>query len=93
MMEGFGLPAVEAAACGCPVIATTESPLPELLGDAGLYIDPRKPAELLDALNRVLTSPERQAFMRRAGLEAASRLTWTAAAKDLLQLMQQAVAA
>jgi glycosyltransferase involved in cell wall biosynthesis len=93
MAEGFGLPAIEAAACGCPVIATKESPLPELLGDAGIYIDPRDPAELLDALNRVLTSEERQGQMRRAGLAAASRLTWAAAARDLVQLMQRTAAA
>jgi glycosyltransferase involved in cell wall biosynthesis len=87
MSEGYGLPGVEAAACGCPVIATTESPLPGLLGEGGLYIDPRNPSELIDALNRVLTSPDRQDYMRRAGLRAAGRLTWTTAARDLLQLM------
>jgi glycosyltransferase involved in cell wall biosynthesis len=87
MTEGYGLPAIEAAACGCPVIATTESPLPDLLGEGGLYIDPQNPAALLDALNRVLTSPDRQEYMRRAGLAAAGRLTWTAAARDLVRLM------
>lgn len=87
MTEGYGLPAIEAAACGCPVIATTQSPLPDLLGEGGLYIDPQNPAALLDALNRVLTSPDRQEYMRRAGLAAAGRLTWTAAARDLVRLM------
>jgi glycosyltransferase involved in cell wall biosynthesis len=87
MTEGYGLPAIEAAACGCPVIATTESPLPDLLGEGGLYIDPRSPAALLDALNRVLTSPDRQEYMKRAGLAAAARLTWSAAARDLVRLM------
>lgn len=87
MTEGYGLPAIEAAACGCPVIATSESPLPDLLGEGGLYIDPQNPAALLDALNRVLTSPDRQEYMRRAGLAAAGRLTWTAAARDLVRLM------
>lgn len=87
MTEGYGLPAIEAAACGCPVIATSESPLPDLLGEGGLYIDPRSPAALLDALNRVLTSPDRQEYMKRAGLAAAARLTWRAAARDLVRLM------
>ena len=87
MSEGSGLPGIEAAACGCPVIATTESPLPRLLGEGGLYIDPRNPSELIDALNRVLTSPDRQDYMRRAGLAAAGRLTWTTAARDLLRVM------
>jgi glycosyltransferase involved in cell wall biosynthesis len=87
LTEGYGLAAIEAAACGCPVIATTESPLPKLLGDAGLYVDPRSPSELPDALNRVLTSRDRQAHMRRAGLAGAGRLTWTATARDLVRVM------
>ena len=90
MTEGFGLPAVEAAACGCPVIATTESPLPALLGEGGLYVDPRDPAQLHQALDRVLSSPDLQDRMRQAGMVAASRLTWTAAAGDLLRLIQGA---
>jgi glycosyltransferase involved in cell wall biosynthesis len=88
--EGFGLPAVEAAACGCPVIATTESPLPALLGEGGLYVDPRDGDQLFMALDRVLASPDLRARMRQAGLTAASRLTWTAAARDLLTLIEGA---
>jgi len=90
-MEGFGLPAVEAAACGCPVIATTESPLPGLLGDAGVFVDPFDPAALERALALVLSSRERRETMRRAGLSAAAKLTWTAAARDLIGLMNRAV--
>ena len=92
MTEGFGLPAIEAAACGCPVIATSESPLPELLGEGGVFIDPNQLADLDRALRLVLTSPGRQADMRQAGLAAASRLTWTAAARELVRLMERAVA-
>ena len=73
------------------MIATTESPLPELLGDAGVFIDPRQPAALERALREVLSSPDRLAAMRRAGLAASARLTWTAAARDLVALMSQAV--
>jgi glycosyltransferase involved in cell wall biosynthesis len=85
-----GLPALEAAACGCPVIATVESPLPQLLGEGGLHFAPNQPAGLDDALSKVLTSRDRQDYMRRAGLSAASRLTWTAAAGNLLRLMRDA---
>jgi glycosyltransferase involved in cell wall biosynthesis len=73
------------------VIATTASPLPDLLGEGGLYFDPQNPVALLDALNRVLTSRDRQEYMRRAGLAAAGRLTWTAAARDLVRLMQDTI--
>ncbi len=88
LMEGFGLPAIEAAACGCPVIATRESPLPELLGAGGLYIDPHKPAELEAALAHVLSSPDLRQEMRLAGLQATRALTWEAAARQLLDIIE-----
>lgn len=89
MMEGFGLPAIEAAACGCPVIATKASPLPGLLGEGGLYIDPADVHDLERVLNRVLMSEELRQRMRRAGVAAASLLTWDAAANQLVQVLNQ----
>jgi glycosyltransferase involved in cell wall biosynthesis len=89
LMEGFGLPAVEAAACGCPVIATTSSPLPELLGDGGIYVDPTNWDELEDALNRVLASPELRRRMREAGRAAAAQLSWDAAALQMKRVLHE----
>jgi glycosyltransferase involved in cell wall biosynthesis len=86
LMEGFGLPAVEAAACGCPVIATKASPLEGLLGDAGMHIHPVE-AEILRALEDVLASPELQQRMRERGLDAARRLTWDRAARQMLDVI------
>jgi glycosyltransferase involved in cell wall biosynthesis len=85
-MEGFGLPAVEAAACGCPVIATTASPLPDVLGEGGLYFDPQDIPALAAALRRVLASEQLQRQMQAAGLAAAQRLTWANAARQMLAL-------
>jgi glycosyltransferase involved in cell wall biosynthesis len=89
LMEGFGLPAVEAAACGCPVIATEASPLPGLLGEGALYIDPTDVQGLQRALNQVLTSEALRQRMRAAGVAAAKRLTWDAAANQLMQVLNK----
>src|SRR6266550_913883 len=84
LIEGFGLPALEAAACGCPVIATTASPLSNLLGSGGVYVEPTKREDLKLALERVLGSEELCQQMRAAGLAAARRLTWEAAALQMI---------
>ena len=91
LMEGFGLPAIEAAACGCPVVATTASPLPDVLGEGGLYTDPRSAEQLERALRDVLVFRALRARMRAAGLEAARRLTWDAAARQLQSVIREVV--
>jgi glycosyltransferase involved in cell wall biosynthesis len=92
LIEGFGLPAVEAAACGCPVIATTESPLPALLGEGGLYFNPQQSRELEAALMAVLESETLRRKMSKAGRAAASKLTWKAAAQQMVDLIGKVAA-
>lgn len=89
LIEGFGLPAIEAAACGCPVIATTASPLPGLLGEGGIFINPAHQEDLDIALARVLESERLRQQMRAAGLAAAAKLTWEAAARQMIGLIRQ----
>ncbi len=83
--EGFGLPAVEAAACGCPVVATRSSPLPELLGEGGLYIDPASPEQLYTALLQVISEP---AGRGHRAWEAVQNLRWEHSARQLEAILE-----
>lgn len=75
LLEGFGLPALEAMACGTPVIAANASSLPEIVGEAGILFDPQKPTELAAALEQLLADPEKQRTLSQAGLARAQTFT------------------
>jgi glycosyltransferase involved in cell wall biosynthesis len=92
LMEGFGLPAVEAAACGCPVIATKASPLEQLLRGGGLFIDPCE-EEIARALATLLSSQEMRLQLGECGLTAAGRLTWEDAAGQMIEVIRKVSAA
>jgi glycosyltransferase involved in cell wall biosynthesis len=85
--EGFGLAAVEAAACGTAVVATRNSPLPRLLEGGGLFVDPTRPQELRAALAALLGDDAARRQMSRTALERARTLTWQKAATQFLDLM------
>ncbi|HSJ53020.1 MAG TPA: glycosyltransferase family 1 protein, partial [Anaerolineae bacterium] len=87
--EGFGLPVLEALACGTPVVAADNSSLPEAVGDAGLLIDAADVAGLASALGRLLLDEELRAQLREAGYRQARRFTWEAAARQLLALYEE----
>lgn len=82
--EGFGLPAVEAAACGTPVIATTESPLPELLEGGGLFVNPGDLDQLRKAMDRLLGDVSLRSDLAHVALQKVSALSWDAAAETAL---------
>jgi glycosyltransferase involved in cell wall biosynthesis len=87
--EGFGLPAVEAAACGAPVVATTASPLPGLLGEGAICLAPEDRAGWREALRTVLSDGARRERMRGAALAAAARLSWEHSARQLLEVFAE----
>ena len=87
--EGVGLPALEAAACGAPVVVTRRSPLPELLGEGAICLEPDDRVGWRDAVLRLLTQPQVGERMRVAGLAATARLSWQASARQLLSIFDE----
>ena len=85
--EGFGFPALEATACGTPVIASANSSLPEVVGDAGLFINPYDISEIAEALEIVLSEPAIRSRMIENGLAQAAKFTWKDAARRTLDIL------
>ncbi|MFQ5593189.1 MAG: glycosyltransferase family 4 protein [Anaerolineae bacterium] len=90
--EGFGLPVLEAMACGAPVVTSTASSLPEVSGDAAVTVDPYEVNGLAQAMAIVLDDAERRRAMGKAGLVQASRFSWQHTAEATLRVCRQALA-
>jgi glycosyltransferase involved in cell wall biosynthesis len=84
LYEGFGLPPLEAMACGTPVVTSNNSSLPEAVGSAALLVDAEDTDGLAEAMARVLCDPSLQARLAELGQKQAARFTWPEAARRLL---------
>lgn len=87
--EGFGLPVLEALACGTPVASSHAASLPELGGDAVQYFDPLNVEEMAAVLDKILDDAALQAQMREVGLRQAALFSWDRAARETLAVYQQ----
>jgi glycosyltransferase involved in cell wall biosynthesis len=86
LYEGFGLPILEAMACGTPVITSTTSSMPEVAGDAAVLVEPKNPESLAAAMASVLRDETRMAELRQRGLERAKGFSWEAVARRTLDV-------
>jgi glycosyltransferase involved in cell wall biosynthesis len=89
LYEGFGLPVLEAMACGTPVVTSNVSSLPEVAGDAALLVDPLDVAALTESLRRLLTDETLRADLITRGRGRAASFTWERAARQLLGVYTQ----
>ena len=89
--EGFGLPPLEAMACGVPVVASNLTSIPEVVGDAGMLVDPLDAHALCDAMCLVLEDQNLSERLRQAGLERAGQFSWKKTAELFLRGLDQAV--
>jgi len=91
--EGFGMPLLEAMQCGCPVITSQVSSMPEVVGDAGLLIDPHRVEDLQEAMLRLVQEPGLREKLRTAGLEQAKKFSWETSAKITLGVFEKVTSA
>lgn len=88
LYEGFGLPVLEAMQCGCPVITSNSSSLPEVIGDAGMQVDPRDPVALAEAYKIMYENKDFRQDCKRRGLERAKTFSWDACTSQMVEIIK-----
>jgi glycosyltransferase involved in cell wall biosynthesis len=89
LYEGFGMPVVEAMACGCPIITSNIASLPEITGTAGIMVNPNDYNELADAISMVIQDSQLKQKMRQQGLEQAKFFSWERCAQQTMSIYKQ----
>lgn len=86
LFEGFGLPPLEAMACGCPVVASGTTSIPEVVGDAAVLVDPLSAEDICRGMMEVASSPSLRRELAGKGLEQARKFTWDRAAAEMVRI-------
>jgi len=89
LYEGFGIPPLEAMACGTPVVASNTSSIPEVVGNAALLFDPYNVEEMADAMHRALTDEQLRSDLRQKGFERVKQFSWERAARETLAVYEE----
>jgi glycosyltransferase involved in cell wall biosynthesis len=89
LRESFGIPMLEAMACGAPVITSNTSSMPEVAGDAAILVDPFNPAEITSAMVRILADKDLKAGLISKGFVQAKKFTWKAMARHVLEIYRE----
>jgi len=86
LWEGFGLPPLEAMACGVPVVTSNVSSLPEVVEDAALLVDPNSHEQIAEAIYKVLTDEDLASKLKYAGIKQAAKFTWKNTTQQTLEV-------
>lgn len=89
LYEGFGLPPLEAMACGCPVVVSNVASLPEVCGDAALYCNPYDPQDIADKIRRIVTDQDLREQLRQKGFERVKQFSWERCAEETIKVIQE----
>lgn len=89
LWEGFGLPVLEAMACGTPVITSNLSSLPEVAGDAALLVNPYQTEEITDAMKQIITDGKLRSHLRTLGLQRAKQFSWQKTGQETLDVLKR----
>ncbi|MGL5830723.1 MAG: glycosyltransferase family 4 protein [Candidatus Altimarinota bacterium] len=89
LYEGFGIPPLEAMACGCPVVASNAASLPEVIGDGGLLVDPRSSVKLAEAIIDLIENPQVRSLLIERGYKRSLYFTWQESARLALAAFKE----